>query len=167
MTPTRAWGGLTPDDTPGASTDAAELEAMAPPLSEPEIPEGDASDQDLAQAVQRELRRIVCGTPAQLHPITFVGANKQYVHRSSHPPRALSVGIVNPEELTIYVGLSGERAAPNSHAFLVPPKAAMVVPVEVDKFDIGVDPEALKEGSATIFLLRFQTVQPFFVGKMS
>jgi hypothetical protein len=166
MTPTRAWGGLTPDDSPGSSTDAAELEATSPALSEPEIPEVDAPDQDLAAEVQRELRRIVCGTPAQLHPITFVGAAQQYVHRSSHPPRALSVGIVNPAELTIYVGLSGERAAPNSHAFNVPPKSAMVIPVEVDKFDIGVDPAALKEESATIFLLRFQAVQPFFLGKM-
>jgi hypothetical protein len=104
--------------------------------------------------------------PAQLHPITFEGAAKKYIRRSEHPPAARSIGIVNPVELSIYVGLSGERAAPNSRAFVVPPKSAMVVPVAVDKFDVGVDPAVLGEESATIFLLRFETVQPFFLGSM-
>ncbi|HET7120310.1 MAG TPA: hypothetical protein VFI17_03540 [Solirubrobacterales bacterium] len=104
--------------------------------------------------------------PAQLHAITFEGAAKKYIRRSEHPPAALSIGIVNPVELSIYVGLSGERAAPNSRAFVVPPKSAMVVPVAVDKFELGVDPTVLGEESATIFLLRFDTVQPFFLGSM-
>lgn len=171
----RPWGGLVPDDTTGPN-DAREEMARAhaaPTGSEPPPAPKSTGDQtlDVARSAHSRLDKLLeleqlRDRPAQIHPIGFNGATQTYVVRSSHPPFAKSLGVVNPYEMIIYLGLDGGRAAPNSHAFMVPPKSAMVIPVAVDKFDLGVDPEVLKEEAATIHLLRFVTVQPFFLGAM-
>jgi hypothetical protein len=171
------WAGLVPDDTTGPSDARDEMARAhgAPTGTEPPSPAPmTIADEalDCARRAHGKLDQLLAlerlrNHPAQIHPITFNPANnKQYIVRSSHPPVGGSVGIVNPFELIVYLGLDGGRAAPNSHAFMVPPKSAMVIPVAVDKFDIGVDPAVLLEESVTIHLLRFQTVQPFFLGAM-
>lgn len=166
MTPTRAWGGLVPHDSVGPHDDveqvaAAEGVPTGTPRPDPPSTELEAAIHNLIAA--DELR----GHPAQMHPVFFNGAGKEYTRRSSHPPKALSVGFVNPLAIKLYVGLDGGRAQPNSNAFVIPPTSAMVVPVAVDAFDMGVDPAELLESSGTIFLLRFAVVQPFYAAKLA
>jgi hypothetical protein len=171
----RAWGGIVPDDTNGPHNAREEMAgAGGAPTGTPEQetplapPERVLSCAEDARTRVEELLALERDRnhPAQLHPITFIGAQKQYVRRSEHPPLAKSVGVVNPVEIPIYLGLDGGPAKPNSHAFVVPAKSAMIIPVEVDKFEIGVDPTELAENTATIFLLRFKAVQAFFFGAM-
>lgn len=106
--------------------------------------------------------------PAHLRTLTFSGEGEHplLTHRDEHGPMALSIGIVNPTAVRIYLGLSGEKAQPGNHAFVVPKEAAMVIPVAVGKLEIGADPTDLGANSATIFRLRFETVQPFFLGAL-
>lgn len=173
---TRPWGGLVPDDSSGpadAREEAARAQA-APTGTEPAaaapmtaadeaLSHARGAEAMLAELLHLERRR---DRPAQIYPLTFNGGEGIYVVTSRHPPRALSLGVVNPFEGIVYVGLDGGRAAPNSSAFMVPAKSAIVIPVAADKVDLGMDPAVLKAETATIHLLRFASVQPFFLGKI-
>jgi hypothetical protein len=107
-------------------------------------------------------------TPPVLRPITFNGASSPpiYEHRDTFGGTSLSVGIANPSAVQIYLGLTGGKAGPNQHAFVVPAKSVMVIPAKVDDVRLGVDPAELLATEAFAFLMRFQTVQALFLAKM-
>ena len=105
--------------------------------------------------------QAAANTPARLRTITF--SPTELVTRDEVGPKALSVGVINPTSVRIYLGLGGEKAGPNNHAFAVPAQSGMVIPVAVDQVEIGADPTDLGEDTATIFWLRFAAVQQFLL----
>lgn len=98
-------------------------------------------------------------TPARLRTMTLTP--ERLIERDEVGPAARSIGIINPTSVKIYIGFAGSHAAPGNHAFVVPPESGMVIPVAVDKVEIGADPTDLGTDTATIFVLRFNTVQQF------
>jgi hypothetical protein len=166
---TRAWGGLVPDDTVGPNDARAEMAkaggaptgaepgaATPPPPPDPALESVERSEQLL-----RDIRDVqaAANTPAKLRYITFTP--HQLIVHDEQRPDALSVGVINPTSARVYVGLAGERAAPNSGAFVIPPASGMVIPVAVHRVEIGIDPTDLGENEARVFWLRFSAVQQF------
>lgn len=77
-----------------------------------------------------------------------------------------SFGVINPNAVTLYLGIGGARAAPNSRALSIGPSSAIILPVYVEDVNVGADPVALGVNTAVLFVLRFKTVQPFFLGAL-
>jgi hypothetical protein len=110
-----------------------------------------------------ELQRIVTHTEIpSISPITFRAGELRV--RDEQGPSAASIGIYNPVAARIYLGLLGVQAGP--HSFPVPAESALIAPINVPGFiDLAIDEEELGEGNeATIYLLRFRTPQPFYLG---
>lgn len=80
---------------------------------------------------------------------------------------ALSVGVINPTAVTVYLGVGGIRPQPGSRAVSVAPLCALVLPVGAQDFELGADPADLAAGDAVVWALRFPTVQPFFMGSIA
>lgn len=174
------WGGLVPNVPVVHDAGEQLAAATAPPGSPPAAPApptpppSDAAAQLLEQqairrhidALEQWLRRSQ--TPAQITPFTFDGAaNPARLRiRDDHPPYALSYGIINPTAAKVYLGIAGEAAAPNNNAYVVGPTQAVVLPIAVEQIEVGIDPTDLGANQATIFRLRFLTVQPFFLGSV-
>jgi hypothetical protein len=78
---------------------------------------------------------------------------------------ALSVGIINPSAFVVRLGLAGSATAA-ARAVPVPAVAAMVIPVAVREFEIGLDdPTILAGATVVVYVLRWRTVQPFFLNR--
>lgn len=171
------WGGIVPNVPVDQHDAAAEFAAGvagpdAPPAVPPPGPPSEQvaqllTQQDMLGALERFEQLIaLTQTPAQLQPITFNGEvePKRLIFADEHGPDALSYGIINPTEAKVYVGFGGEQPAPNNHAFVVGAQMAIVMPIAVHQVNVGIDPVDLGANQATIFRLRFRTVQPFFMG---
>jgi hypothetical protein len=119
------------------------------------------------RAMHRELleRASVELEPAQLKTVLLTAAAPiaEDLHNTEKP--SLSLGILNPNALAVAVGLSGGSATLAARAVIVPANSLLVLPVAVAQLEIGADPVALGAGTAVVFLLRFPTVQPAFLGK--
>jgi multidrug efflux pump subunit AcrA (membrane-fusion protein) len=130
---------------------------------------GDA--QELARQARdacRELRAIVdrADTPAQLQTITLDAVTP--VHRDEVRDTSLSIGIINPTDYILRLGLAGASASPQARGIPVPPNAAIVMPVAAEDLEIGLDYDTNAGAAATVgsdtvvvYLLRFKAVQPF------
>lgn len=106
-------------------------------------------------------------TPARKSILTLTAATPVKASRARSASK--SIGIFNAEALTIYVGLDGS-ARQAADGIAVPPKSALVLPIATTDIEVGVDAAdatsvaALATGDATVLLLRFDAVQPFFFG---
>lgn len=178
----RAWGGLAPADD-GATKDgnATFAEAQHDPssgpgaqvpdfTSPPPLPAPDPADR---QAIALEELREICEQihhmalePAQLGLFTFdnSGSPPRLSHRDEHGPGARSYGIVNPTTVHVFVNFGGNTA--DSTDFPVPPSSALIMPISVERAGLAMMATELGANSATIYRLRFTTVQPFFLGKI-
>ena len=120
---------------------------------------------------QAELEQIICllgpGYAPSLRPIHFDGAAaaKKLRRRENQGPSAVSYGVYNPVAAKVYLGLFGADPVPG--AFPVPPESALIIPAHVpDYLDIGIDEVELGANTATIYVMRFETIQPFFLTKL-
>jgi hypothetical protein len=175
---TPEWGGLAPDTAPipghGAAEQFDQADADVAPTPDLERPSShaEAAYQKAceAHAVLLRLRDLAEREqlPARFRPLTFNGAGEPPVLeiQDRFGDLSPSFAIVNPLEVKIYVGISGEKAAAGQGAFLVPAKRAIVLPVGVYNLMIGADKADLGAAQGTVFLLRFATLQPFFVGAL-
>lgn len=79
---------------------------------------------------------------------------------------ALSVGVINPMAIPVYLGIGGAPATATGRAFPVPGNGGVVLPVTVEDFEIGVDPAdvaTLAGSTGVYYVLLFKTVQPFAI----
>lgn len=85
------------------------------------------------------------------------------------PGSGRSIAVLNPNPLTIFVGIGGGRATPAGRGIPVPPQSLLVWPVDVTNVEIGLDPADpdLGVGTAVVHVLLFAAVQPAFLGKWS
>lgn len=86
------------------------------------------------------------------------------IDRAAWP--AKSVGILNPSQFAVSVGIGGVSVASNSRAPQCPPQAAMVLPVEAGNLELGAD-SSLGANSLVVYVFRYVTVQPLMLGDMS
>jgi len=120
-------------------------------------------DQALVEDV-RELQQIVVHleTPS-IRPLQFTPLQLEY--RDEDGPSAASIGIYNPIAARIYLGLFGQQAGPNS--FPVPAESVLILPIHVPGFlGVAIDQEELGESEGVVYLLRFKTPQPFYLGRV-
>lgn len=130
---------------------------------------GDA--QELARQARdacRELREIVdrADTPAQLETITLDATTP--VKRDEVRETSGSIGIINPTDYVLRLGIAGASAAPSARGMPIPPNAAIVLPLAVEDFELGLDYDPAAGAAATVgsdtvvvYVLRFKAVQPF------
>lgn len=74
-------------------------------------------------------------------------------------------GPLNVPGVDVLVGSQGMRARADAQPFVVPARRALVMPVEADIIEVGVDPATIGAGDRiVVFLIRFSSVQPFYFG---
>jgi hypothetical protein len=145
--------------------------SSAPEPRPPVTAEPKAIELDHLQRIEQLLERQVCAEeeanlPPQFRALYFDGSKGLTRQLDNHGPIARSIGIINPVAAKVYVGLSGERGTAGQGAPSVPRESAMVFPVGASNIEIGVDAEELGANQATIYLIRFRAVQPFFLGAL-
>lgn len=127
-------------------------------------------DDPTAAALSR-IEQLLCGIsdlqrkalePAQVRVVTFRPG--EAIHRDEHGPRALSIAVINPNPMSVYLAVDGGRAGPSSNAIKVNPKTALVLPVTVDRLEMAVTEAELGGETSSVTLLRFAAIQPFFSG---
>lgn len=114
-----------------------------------------------------EIARLGQTTP-ELRTITINPGNVgSYTTVDQSRFEAKSIGILNPTGIAIFVGIGGISATPTSRAPSVPPASLMVLPVLTRNLELGADPAILLASTAVVYVLRYVTVQPAFVGAMA
>jgi hypothetical protein len=115
---------------------------------------------------ERIARLLGEGYPTWIEPVHFDGgAVKKLKVRQQRGPSCVSYGVYNPVAAKVYLGLFG--ATPSPGAFPVPPESALILPVQIPTYlDLGIDEAELGANTATIYVMRFETVQPFFLTKL-
>ena len=101
-------------------------------------------------------------TPASLHPLTLTPARPETTHDSKDFSAA--VGLINPLPNRVFLGLGGARGRAGAGALEVPAARMIVLPVSAADIEVGAEPGELPDGDSRLFLLRFKTAQPAFVG---
>lgn len=101
-------------------------------------------------------------SPAQLSTVVL-DASAPVKMADERQVRTASIGIWNPGDFTVLLGLGGGRATIAAQAWQVPPQSLMVIPVAAGDVEIGTE-DSLAAGPAVVHLLRYNTVQPAFLG---
>jgi hypothetical protein len=100
-------------------------------------------------------------TPPELRTILINPNNSgNYVTLDQSRFEAKSIGIFNPTNFIIYLGIGGVSATPNSRAISCPAQTALVLPVATRNLELGCDPAALLALTAVVYVFRYLTVQP-------
>lgn len=165
----RPWGGLVPAGLEPHSQDDVPV-AEGPPPVVPEVPlqdrvAGRVDDIHGVLEIVREHLERVSLLPPELLAFQFDGNKPGTLEqRDDHTQMALSYGIYNPTEVPIYIGFGGVASA--AAGFPVPAPGWVVVPVLVGSVLLAADAEALGKEQATIWRLRFPSVQAFDLGKL-
>jgi hypothetical protein len=74
-------------------------------------------------------------------------------------------GPLNVPGVDVLVGSQGMRARVDAQPFVVPARRALVLPIEADIIEVGVDPATIGAGDRiVVFLIRFSSLQPFYFG---
>jgi hypothetical protein len=73
---------------------------------------------------------------------------------------AKSIGILNPSNVPVYLGIGGVSARPTGGAPSCPGVSSLVLPVEVRDLELGCDPTVLLTNQTTVYIFRYVTVQP-------
>lgn len=127
-------------------------------------PDADPVAQDL-HALLCELRDDVRrrSIPAELRTVVIHG-EKGFEHLDDVGAPAMSYGVINPTPIKAYVNFGGGLARAGS-AVTVPAQSALVMPIATPgHVNLGFDSAELGQATASLFRLRFHSVQPFFIG---
>jgi hypothetical protein len=120
--------------------------------------------------LQEELVELLArlNAPGEITPVPLsVDQLVKYFPRRVEQ-RPMSVGLLNPHNLTVYLAMGGGSATLEGEAVPVAPQSALILPVAANAIELGIDPAdsdslaILGSDTAVVFLLRFETVQPFF-----
>lgn len=114
------------------------------------------------QATDRLLEIAQLGqTPPELRPIVINPGNSgNYTTLDQSRWEAKSIGIYNPTNFIVYLGIGGVSATPGSRAISCPAQSAVVLPVAIRNLELGCDPAALLTLTAVVYVFRYLTVQP-------
>jgi hypothetical protein len=112
---------------------------------------------ELLRVLKRQLQ-----TPAQLREVSLSQTTPKA--RDEAGDTALSIGIYNPSPVTIYSTINGGAAEAGRDSLSFPPNSLVVLPLAVQDLELGADPTALAAGSITVYVLRYDSVQPAFLG---
>lgn len=127
-----------------------------------------ADIQNLAHGLLAHQRRQL--QPAAIETITLTAGRPVWRSDVGERLEALSIGLLNPTVIPVYLGIAGNTPTIAGRSPSAPPRGLLVLPVDVRDVEVGADlsdpntAAALGAGDATVFLLRFQTVQPAFLG---
>ena len=80
--------------------------------------------------------------------------------------KTASLGVINPGDFTILLGIGGGRASIAAQAIQVPPQSLVVLPLAAGDVEVGTE-DSLAGGDAVVHLLRYSTVQPAFLGAVT
>jgi hypothetical protein len=112
-----------------------------------------------------------CLQPARMSAHTLTPGDPTDLDQGSMEEPSLSLGVLNPNGCTVYLGLSGGTASLAAEGVPVGPNQFLVLPVAVAQLEIGADPADLAALGATtatqtalVFVFRFRQVQPAFLG---
>jgi hypothetical protein len=109
-----------------------------------------------------------CLQPARMSSHTLTPADPVDLDPGSVDEPSLSLGVLNPNGCTIYLGLSGGTASQAAEGVPVGPNQLVVLPVAVAQLELGADPADLTalggDQTALVFVFRFRQVQPAFIG---
>lgn len=122
-------------------------------------------------ATLRRLERLVAierQTP-ELHELVINQGNNgvyQLIDRANGWA-AKSIGVLNTSAAApVFLGVAGHSALPGSGAPSVAAGSALVLPIECFDLELGCDPAVLAANAATVFVIRYQTVQPLLANAM-
>jgi hypothetical protein len=93
-------------------------------------------------------------------PHLINGATGVY-YATDHPvgKPAQSLTVYNPAAITAYVGVGGTDAT--SAAGAIPVAQFLTLPLKINVIKVGFNPADLGAGSATLYVFRWPTLQPF------
>jgi hypothetical protein len=137
------------------SRDAAELIVNAQQAT--------VSTKEAVNALLRALERR--NRPAQMREVHLSADRPQATDEAGDT--ALSIGIYNPNPVTIYSSINGGAAGPGRDSLSFPPGSLVVLPLSCSDLTLGADPAELAAGDAHLFVLRFDTVQQAFLGQIA
>jgi hypothetical protein len=124
-------------------------------------------EQHLAAELSAELCQLLRGELPWFRPVHFNGTEGVVEKRDDRGPSALSYGIYNPVAARVYLGLFGAAPSAAGGALPVPAQSVLILPLHVPaQLPIGIDATELGANTATIYVMRFTTVQPFFLGSV-
>jgi hypothetical protein len=99
-------------------------------------------------------------TPPELRTIIINPGNSgNYVTLDQSRFEAKSIGIFNPTNVIVYLGIGGISATPTSRALSCPPQSLLVLPLAVRNLELGCDPAVLLGSTAVVHVFRYLTVQ--------
>jgi hypothetical protein len=142
-----------PRPEPASSTDAhlAELQGSMDELA------------SIARGMQEVVERL--NEPASITTHVLTQTRPRAID-DAHAP-ALSIGVFNPNDVTIFWGIGGGLAEPGRRAISQPGKSLLVLPVGATSLELGATAADLAAGDAVLFLLRFESVQPASFGGLA
>jgi hypothetical protein len=109
-----------------------------------------------------------CLQPARMSTHTLTPSDPGDLDPGSIDEPSLSLGVLNPNGCTIYLGLSGGTASLAAEGVPVGPNQLVVLPVAVAQLELAADPADLTalggDQTALVFVFRFRQVQPAFIG---
>lgn len=105
--------------------------------------------------------------PADLRVIVLEQGRPVYRDDVGDALAARSIGVINPSPQEVRIGVGGISTSDSGRAIPVPAAGAMVMPVAAQDLEIGATAADLAAGPIVVYLLRFKTVQPFFMGTIS
>jgi hypothetical protein len=80
----------------------------------------------------------------------------------------LSIAILNPAAVPIYLGVGNATASATAGAISVPPSSLLVLPLAIAAIEVGVDQgdaaTAFAAGELIVYGFRYRSVQPAFLG---
>lgn len=139
---------------------------------EPETPtsyELLVSTQSHAASTRELLRCLVAdlqarSRPARISGVYRLGTSKP-TDRDDSSVESPSVGVLNPNPVSIYLGIGGVAPRPGQEAIAVPPSAFLVLPLSVASFELGVDvTDPNLTADAVVHVFRFDSVQAAYMG---
>jgi hypothetical protein len=123
---------------------------------------------DVREAVERLIDLV--DYDVSWEPIHLTQANNGVeTSRPQFEPPTRSIGIYNTHNVAIYLGLGGIQPNLIGGAPSVPPNALLVLPVRASALELGIDPgdaAILATGDVTVYVMRFATPQPAFLGAL-
>jgi hypothetical protein len=137
------------------------LEIQSQPVPDSAL-EAMAQARDAAEETRRiccELHELVRATREPARLLTIALTQTTPYSTDSQRGRSLSIGILNPTDVKVYICLDGERPSGAGRSLSCPPESLLVLPVSATDVTIATDDD-LSGGDAIVFLLRFASVQP-------
>jgi hypothetical protein len=101
-------------------------------------------------------------SPAKMEALRLTAANP--TRTSDTSSASSSIALLNPTAITVFIGIGGARAAAGQDSPSCPPRSMIVLPVAALDVEVGVAAADVAAADAVVYLFRFDSVQPAFLG---